>query len=173
MFKELKSFWSEIMSEKTISKEETFSMTIPELEKGAKLLHPVGYYVLASNLFKEGQKDESIMWFYVGSIRYRYFLSSIGDDPFHPDNELFGKVQFEVGGSILDYAGGDPEFWAKQIGEARKWDDQNINYFYPKKSKPEALRSVRNDMQELMTKLIDEKEDILRQRVENGAEVRV
>ena len=161
------------MSEVTISKEKTFSMNIDELKKKAELMHPVGFYILAKKLFGEGEKDESILWFYVGSIRYRYFLSSIGDDPFHPENELFGKVQFEIGGIILDYAGGDPEFWAKQVGEARQWDNDHLNIFHPKKKKPVALEEIQNSMKELMRKLVDEKDDILKQRVENGAEIRV
>ena len=173
MFNILKKFWKEIMSEVTVSKEKTFSMSIDELKKNAELMHPVGFYILANKLFHEGQKDEAILWFYVGSIRYRHFLSSIGDDPFHPENELFGKVQFEIGGAVLDYAGGDPDFWAKQIEEADKWDDDHLNFFFPKKNSPEDLLEIKENMHKLKSKLLEEKEDIIRQRIENNAEVRV
>ena len=173
MFTKLKSFFKNMMSEVTIPKEETYSMSIAELKKKAERMHPVGFYVLASNLFKEGKKDESILWFYVGSLRYRYFLSSIGDSPFDPENELFGRVQFEIGSTLLDYAGGDPEFWAKQVGEANKWDDEHSNLFFSKTNNPEELVKIKENAQELELKLLDEKDDIIRQRIENGAEVRV
>ena len=173
MFTKLKAFWGEIMSQVTIPKEKTVTMSTAELKKEAQLLHPVGFYILAKKLFDEGEKDEAIFWFYVGSIRYRYFLYSVGDDPFHPENELFEQVQFEIGGLVLDYAGGDPEFWAEQVEQASIWDDKHLNFFYPKKRNPEALAEVRANMQKLKTKLLDEKEDIIRQRIENGAEVRV
>ena len=161
------------MSEVVISREKTFTMGISELKKQAQLIHPVGFYILAMKLFEDGSKDESIKWFYVGSLRYRHLLSSVGEDPYHPDNELFGKVQFEIGGVILEYAGGDPQFWAKQINEAIAWDEYNFNYFYPKKNNPEDLQKVIAGMHELQQKLIDEKEDIIKQRIENNAEVRV
>ena len=161
------------MSQDAISKEQTISMSITQLKKEAVLLHPVGFYILAKKLFQEGKKDESLLWFYVGSIRYRYFLSSVGDDPFHPENEFFGKVQFEIGGVILDYAGGDPEFWAHQIGEANKWDDENLNRFHSKNNNPEALSEVKSGVQELREKLIESKDDIISQRIKNDAEVRV
>lgn len=173
MFKKLKMFFSEIMAEVTIPKEKVISMNIAELKKQAELIHPLGFYMLAKKLFDEDERDESIFWFYVGSIRYRYFLSSIGDDPFHPENELFGKVQFEIGGLILDYAGGDPQVWAEQVEKANQWDTERLNFFYSKKKNPEALQEIKSTMHELQQKLLTEQEDIIRQRKENGAEVRV
>jgi hypothetical protein len=173
MFEKLKAFWQEIKSGMMVSKDKTVTMTIEELVKKAELMHPVGFYVLAIKLFKEGRKDESIKWFYVGSIRFRHFLSSIGDDHFDPENELFGKVQFEIGGSILDYAGGDPDFWAKQIEAADEWDDNHRNYFFSKRNNHEALVEIKDNMGKLVLKLQEEKDDIIRQRRENNAEVRV
>jgi len=173
MLKQIKAFFSEIMSGVTIPKEDVISMNRDELIKQAELIHPVGFYLLAQKLFKENKKDESIFWFYVGSIRYRYLLSSVEDDPFEPENELFGKVQFEIGGTILDYAGGNPVFWAQQIEKANKWDTERLNFYYPKKNNPEALAEIKSGMRQLQQKLLDEKEDIIRQRIENGAEVRL
>lgn len=172
MLKKIKKFFSEILSEIGIPKEKVISMSIAELKKEAELIHPVGFYILANKLFKEGERDESIFWFYVGSIRYRYFLSSINDDPFHPENDLFGKVQFEIGGVILDYAGGNPEFWAQQVEKANKWDSDSLNFFYFKRNNPKALAEIKESVVELQQKLLVEKDNIIRQRIENGAEVR-
>jgi len=173
MLEKIKKFFSEVMAEVGISKEKVASMNIMELKKEAQLIHPVGFYLLAKKLFDEGERDESIFWFYVGSIRYRYFLSSVGEDPFHTENELFGKVQFEIGGLILDYAGGDPELWAKQVEKANQWDTDRLNFFYSKKKNPDALLEIKSSMLELQQKLLTEKDDIIRLRIENGAEVRV
>ena len=173
MLKKLKSLLNKFVSTTIVPEGDTYSMTIKQLKANAEFMHPVGFYVLAMRLFKEDKKDESLFWFYIGSIRYRHFLSSIGDDPFHPENELFGKLQFEIGGTILDYAGGDPEFWAKQIGEASKWDDDHLNLFFPKTNNPEDLIAVKENIQQLIAKLLEEKDEIIRQRIENNAEVRV
>ncbi|MEA1989931.1 MAG: hypothetical protein U9N57_12110 [Pseudomonadota bacterium] len=173
MFKKIKAFFSEILSETAVPKEKVASMNISELKKQAQLIHPVGFYLLAMKLFKQGEKDEAIFWFYVGSIRYRHFLSSIEENPFEPENELFGKVQFEIGGTVLDYAGGNPIFWAEQIEKANKWDTEHLNFFYSKKNNPEVLTEIKLSMQQLQHKLLDEKEDIIKQRIENGAEVRL
>ena len=40
MFKKLKAFWRDIMSEVVISREKTFTMGISELKKQAQLIHP-------------------------------------------------------------------------------------------------------------------------------------
>ena len=178
MFKVIKEFWMDLipenlMPESPISKEKSISMSIEELKKSAKAIHPAGFYVLASKLFKENKKDESIFWFYVGSVRYRYFLSSVGDSPFHPENELFGRVQFEIGGMILDYAGGNPDFWAQQIAEANQWDSDHANVFFSKSTHPKALQEVKQGMEKLRVTLLAQKEEMIRQRIENGAEVRV
>ncbi|MBF0266421.1 MAG: hypothetical protein HQL46_14245, partial [Gammaproteobacteria bacterium] len=61
MLEKLKLFWQEVMSEVTISKEKTFTMNIAELKNKAELLHPVGFYILAIKLFKQGEKDEVIL----------------------------------------------------------------------------------------------------------------
>ena len=173
MFKKIKTFFSDVISEIGVPKEQVVSMSVDELKKDAQSIHPIGFYLLANKVFKEGKKDESIFWFYVGSIRYRYFLSSVGEDPFDHENELFGKVQFEIGGVILDYAGGHPEFWAEQIGKANQWDTDSLNLFYLKKNNPSALADIKENARVLQQKLLAEKDEIIRQRIENGAEVRV
>ena len=173
MFEKLKILWNSIKRKKAISLDEIASMSLEQIKKDAALIHPAGFYLLANRLFHEGNKDEAIFWFYVGSLRYRYYLSSIEDDPFHPEQELFGKCQFEVGTVILDYAGGDPEFWSEQVGRAIAWDHANDNIFFGKLKDPEALLAVRQSLLELQNKLIEEKDNMIRQRIENNAEVRV
>lgn len=173
MFSKLKNLWSSLAGKKAIQLDKIASMSLDQLKRNAALLHPAGYYILANGLFHAGHKDESIFWFYIGSLRYRYYLSSIESNPFHPEEELFGKFQFEVGTVLLDYAGGNPEFWSEQVAKAITWDDENDNIFFAKHNDPAELRDVRQSMLELQNKLIEEKDNIIRQRIENKAEVRV
>ena len=172
MFGQLKKLWSLITGKKAIQLEDIASMSIDQLKEAATLIHPAGYYVLANRLFHEDYKDEAIFWFYVGSLRFRYYLSSIETHSFHPEVDLFERFQFEIGYVLLDYAGGNPVFWAEQIAKAAAWDDDNDNVFFDKRNDPATLLEVRQGMRELHNKLIDEKDDILRQRLENNAEVR-
>ena len=173
MFSKLNNLWNSLSGKKAIPLDKIASMSIDQLKRDAALIHPAGYYVLANRIFHEGNKDEAIFWFYIGSLRYRYYLSSIETDPFHPEEELFGKFQFEVGTVLLDYAGGDPEFWSEQIAKAMVWDSDNDNIFFAKDNNPSALHDIRQSMLALQNKLIEEKDDIIRQRIENKAEVRV
>lgn len=173
MFDKLKLLWSSLAGKKAIPLDDIASMSIQQLKQAATLLHPAGYYVLANKLFHEDHKDEAIFWFYVGSLRFRYYLSSIETHSLHPEVDLFERFQFEIGYVLLDYAGGDPEFWAGQVAKAAIWDDDNDNVFFHKLKDPTSLLEVRQGMHELHNKLIAEKDEMIRQRIENNAEVRV
>src|SRR5215472_4357652 len=36
--------------------------------------HPANFLVYASRRFQEGAKEDAVLWFYVGEIRYRFYL---------------------------------------------------------------------------------------------------
>lgn len=62
---------------KAIPLDKIASMSIVQLKDAATLIHPTGYYVLANRLFDDGHTDEALFWLYLGSLRYRYYHSSI------------------------------------------------------------------------------------------------
>ena len=167
MFKTLENLWKKLTRRHVVPKEETFSMDIEELKENAEFMHPVGYYALACNLYNEGEMDESILWFYVGAIRYRYLLSSLGDDPSHPEHELFKMLQLEIGVPIIDHAEVNISLWANQIDKANQWDSEHKNFFYSKKKNKEELKQIKEKMNKFRLELMKEQEDLIREYIEN------
>src|SRR5438552_16737970 len=51
-----------------------------QLKAGIEAKHPATYYILAAKLFKDSAtKREALFWFYVGQLRYRYYLAANPD----------------------------------------------------------------------------------------------
>ncbi len=47
-----------------------------QLKQGIEGRHPEDYYKLAAKLFQDvSTKQEAVSWFYVGQLRYRYYLA--------------------------------------------------------------------------------------------------
>ena len=72
------------------------AQTIQELEIGIQNKAPSTYFALATELFRSGRKDDAAFWYYVGQLRYRFFVLCSGRFlrlscsilqalPFHPD----------------------------------------------------------------------------------------
>ncbi len=60
-----------------------------QLKKDLGAKHPAAYYLIAAKLFKDpATKQEGLFWFYVGQIRYRYYLAANPDLPRDGDPAL-------------------------------------------------------------------------------------
>lgn len=90
----------------------TIQIPRAEIEKRIVDKHPAAYLLYAGQLWAAGRKDESVFWFYIGQLRYRFHLaSSPGIDP-SGDPALFASLLDTIGSPINLYAGGDPVKWA-------------------------------------------------------------
>ncbi|MES1201453.1 MAG: hypothetical protein ABUS57_08380 [Pseudomonadota bacterium] len=89
----------------------------------------ITFYFAAESLFKSGEKDEAVRWFYVGQLRSR--TTAMLDPRSTPS--LVQALQFVVGQPINEYAGGDRDKWLANIDWALEWDRQH----------PMTLNSVR------------------------------
>jgi hypothetical protein len=48
----------------------------PEVEPRLAESHPTALYAYATRLFEAGRKDDAVMWFYAGQLRFRYHLKA-------------------------------------------------------------------------------------------------
>ena len=55
-----------------------------DVEQALPASHPSNYYAYATRLFHDGSKDDAVFWFYVGQIRYRFYLSAHPNLGFYP-----------------------------------------------------------------------------------------
>lgn len=147
-------------------------MSDEELTQKASELHPSAIYVLASKLFREGKKDDSVFWFYVGQLRYRVYLTANPDLARSSDAALFGSLNATLGQSVNEYAGADPDNWVKQIKRAKQWDADNSNKFSPKESNAAAYKHVLTGLDQLIDQIEKNKDFIREQRTKRGLENR-
>ena len=165
---------NELIEELKIPIEESSKYNIEELEKGACKIHPVSIFKLSGELWKEDKKEEALMWYYIGSLRYRIRLESIeGTDEYEGESYYFEKMEFETKPIFLEWAGGNPLQWAEQINKAIEWDERNLNRYTSKSEYIEIYNSNIESMKKLVESLEDKSDDILSQRKEQGLENRI
>lgn len=131
-------------------------------------LHPAGFYRRAAELFGQDKPDEAVFWFYVGQLRYRFHLAARPDLPPDGDPALFGALSEQVGRPINEWAFGDPDALVAILDEVLAWDEATPNAFTPKEPFAAALERNRTGLAQLRDTVASQKQDILRQRSENG-----
>jgi len=151
------------------AEESIWKQSSEELLKGIEAKHPVTYYALATNNFKNGKKDEAVFWYYVGQIRYRFHLSAKKDtlDPTQ-DPALFSSLNQTLGPSINEYGFGDLDEMVKIIDRAIKWDKEHENKFTNVEEFKKQHAEVLEGLKKLRKMAIDDGDKIRKQREENG-----
>jgi len=134
--------------------------------------HPAAYYEYAARLFSEGHKDASVVWFYIGQLRYRVHLLAKPDLDPSGDPALFASLNASVGQSINEYAGGSVRGWIAAIDSALKWDQEHTNGFTSKVKFKSEYDSVRAGLQDMRKRLEADPGKVREQRKANGLDNR-
>ncbi len=143
--------------------------TPAQLKQDIEKRHPADYYVLASKLFKDSAtKQEAVFWFYVGQLRYRYYLAANPDLPRDGDPAVFASLSEVIGRPINEYAGGKPDLWIAEINHALEWDAAHDNGFTPKSKSPDNYRQIRAGLVALRDHVVSIKDKLPEMRRQNG-----
>ena len=143
-------------------------MSTAELQQQAPQLHPAALYTLAAKLFRNGNKDEAVFWFYVGQLRYRSHLKSSPKLDPSGDPALFASLSEVVGRPINEYAFGDILLLARTIDRILDWDEKNANATTSKKTHAKEWREIREGLRSMQKEIQASKEQIKKQREKNG-----
>src|ERR1700747_21567 len=91
--------------EMSAGREPEVAQTIQELEVGIQNKAPSTYFALATELFRSGQKDDAAVWYYVGQLRYRFFvLAKAKTSELSEEQAHFWLLSESVGQSIYEKA---------------------------------------------------------------------
>ncbi len=134
--------------------------------------HPTLLYAFAGRLFSAGRKDEGVMWFYVGQLRYRYFLRANPGLPPDGDPAIMASLNATLGQTINEWAGGSPSGWARAIDQALDWDERHPNALTPKQRHAAARQEVRAGLVKMRDQVLAQAADIRAQRASRGLENR-
>lgn len=149
-----------------------------EIKSNIDEVDAVTLYVLSIRLYNLGKKDEAVYWFYTAQFRARILFSmAIGLSPSGAPAAL-GSFRELAGKWINGYAFGYPDKLIATLEQviADVKDMQYIAKAYSSYNfKPESAQQAIVDEQikglrEMIQYIADNKDDILRQRKENGVE---
>ena len=141
--------------------------TAEEIIAGAESAHPAALYVLTSKLMGAGRLDEAVRWFYIGQLRYRFYLMTNPPDV-SDAGILFSALSESVGRPINEYAFGDVDGAVRQIDAALAWDEAHPNHFTSKDAHPAQLATVRDGLIAMRDDMIARKQEIKETRTRNG-----
>ncbi len=143
--------------------------TPAQLKQGIEGRHPADYYKLAAKLFQDSStKQEAVFWFYVGQLRYRYYLAANRDLKPDGDPAVYASLSEVVGRPINEFAGGKPDLWIGEINHALQWDATHENRFTPKSKAPESLQQIRAGLVAMRDHLSTIKDKLPEMRRQNG-----
>lgn len=143
---------------------------LPHLQVEQKLpsSHPSNYFIYAARLFHEGEKENAVFWFYIGQIRYKFYLATSPNLDPSGDPALYSALHESVGSIINGWAGGNPDSWAKQMDRALDWDAANDNKFTPKVTYAKQWQEIRSSLEQLKEQVLANKAKILEERKKRG-----
>jgi hypothetical protein len=114
-----------------------------EVEKALPSSQPMAYYLYSARLAHEGDKERALLWYYVGELRYRFYLAV--NPNLSPDGApaLFGSLHQSVGQAVADPKQIDRATSVKEFKQALDWDATNDNNVTSKKVHHKAWLDVR------------------------------
>ena len=117
----------------TIAREPEAIQTIEELEVGIQNKSPATYFALATELYRNGQKDDASFWYYVGEVRYRFLvLAKAKGSGLSEEQAHFWFLSESVGRSIYEKADQHSAALMRAIDRALEWDLQQPNGYTSK-----------------------------------------
>lgn len=155
-----------------ISPEEAISSPKTQVESALPESHPAVLYAYAKRLFEEGHRDEAVMWFYAGQLRYRFHLRANPSLPRDGEPALMASLNATVGRTINEWAGGSPKQWAAAVDKALAWDLEHENATTSKQQSAKAWEDTRKGLADLRDKILANEVDIRADRTRNGLENR-
>lgn len=160
------------LSHAGLSPDQIKKLPTAEIEKQLPDEHPSSYYLYASRLFSQGQKDDAVFWFYVGQLRYRIHLKAHPELDPTGDPAVFSSLSATMGRKINEYAGGNVKDWVKAIDKALKWDEHNANGFTSKKKYSAVHKEIRSGLKSMRDQVESETDTIHANRKKAGLEIR-
>jgi hypothetical protein len=107
----------------------------------------MAYYLYAGRLFHEEDKEDALFWYYVGEIRYRFYLATNPNLPPDGAPALFGSLHESAGSVIGDWGKANPTISSIELQRALEWDASNDNGITSKSAHPNEWRDIRAEVE--------------------------
>lgn len=131
----------------TSAREPEATQVIQELANGIVDKAPATYFALATELYREGQKDEAAFWYYVGLIRYRaWMLAKVKEADSSDEAYHFWLLSHSVGQSIYLHVDRDSTALTHSIDRALAWDLEQPNGYTSKEGFKAQYERARQEL---------------------------
>lgn len=154
---EKKRFHPELFNQEVVNK-------VATLEK----VHPVSFFEEAGKYYKNGNLNESALLFYVGQLRYRYYILAHPDTKPDGDKAIFASLQNVLGQQINYQLGENVDNYIKILEAIIDYSNENDYQFYSNKESPENYEKVIGGLIKLKNYIIANKEQFIAKRKENA-----
>jgi len=156
-----------------LSTDEALALPTTEVEANLPDSHPAVLYAYAKRLFAQEQnRNDAVMWFYAGQLRFRFLLAVQPARP--PDREagIMASLNATIGQTLNEWAGGSPQDWAAAIDQALAWDAAHGNAITSQQTHEKAWQDTRSGLAALRDSILANAQDIRKQRAQRGLENR-
>jgi hypothetical protein len=107
--------------------EEVLERPRADVETALPASHPMAYFLYAGRCSKEGDSKDALFWFYVGELRYGFYLAANPHLPPDGDPALFQSLREEVGSLFIGQSQVTETDSKNALKRALDWDASHDN----------------------------------------------
>lgn len=143
---------------------------IEQLQVGLTSKHPSAYLYLSRALWQSDQKDDAVVMYYVGQIRYRAYINTLSAPEDLAEVRLYESLKADIGDDLNEYAARNLDNWLSLIDRALQWHRDEPNEFLPKSDYSLLYELMIYNFDKLREYIVNNKELIRSQRAAQGLE---
>ena len=138
---------------------ELFSTKAVEKAKKLENRHPSGFFEAASDYYEQGKINDAALLFYIGQLRYRYYLAAKPDLEPGGEEALFASLRSALGSEINYKLGqNDVDTYIEILDAVIEWGKKRDYDYYPKKHNPEKYEKTLQGLKELRSHVTNNKD---------------
>ena len=122
--------------------------------------HPSGFYSSAASFYAKGDKYGAGFLFYLGQLRYRYYIKANPNLPKDGDPAILASLNSTIGQEINFFLGGHVDEYLKVIDAVLAWDTTHDFTYFSKKKDPEGAKGILEGLVKLRDYVASHKKEI-------------
>ncbi len=139
------------------NKTDTLTTTALRLEKE----HPAGFFEEAAQEFKVGKIHDAGFLFYLGQLRFKYYLKSNPDLSPSGDPALYGALFSTVGGALNPELIKDYDGYLSILDSVIAWDKNHDFEFFSKTKFPDKQKETLDGLIKYRQYVVDNKKELI------------
>ncbi len=104
--------------------------------------HPADFYNSAASFYSKDAKYDAAFLFYLGQLRYRYYLGTHPDLPPDGDAAIFASLNSTIGFEINFFLGSHVNDYVTELDSVLAWDKRHDYRFYSKTKDPDKQKQI-------------------------------